>query len=637
MDKIKTEHKLKYEKKYDVIVVGAGHAGAEAALAVSRLGLKALLFTINLDNIAQMSCNPAIGGLAKGHLVKEIDALGGEMARVTDRSGIQYRMLNTKKGPAVHSLRAQCDKKAYQTEMKRVLEDQYGLDVKQGIIEKLLVKNNKVYGVVTHMGMAYYAKAVVITPGTFLNGLIHIGEASFPGGRNGELSAEKLSLCLKELGFEIGRLKTGTNPRVNRNTIDFSKTKPVPGDDVLVPFSADTKELKMPQISCFMVYTNEDTNEIIRKNIHRSPLFAGKIKGVGPRYCPSIEDKVVRFPEKTRHQIFIEPEGLNTLEMYLNGLSSSLPEDIQLQFLRTMPAMRNVEIMRPAYAIEYDYCPPYQLKHTLETKKIDNLYFAGQINGTSGYEEAAAQGLIAGINAAQKVKGGPEFILSRFDAYIGVLIDDLVTKGTAEPYRMFTSRAEYRLLLRQDNADLRLTGKARELGLISDTRYKNFTEKKKIIAGKLAELKNTFIYPDAAGEKFFKENKSSKKKEKISLAEVLKRPEIKYDDFEKILQDKENKAARVYREAVEQAEIQIKYEGYITRQVKQIEKAVKNEDVKIPLDTNYKKIHGLSGEAVEKLTKIKPETLGQAGRISGIAPTDVSAVAVHLKKEEYKK
>ena len=634
---MKNKHLLKYEKIYDVIVVGAGHAGAEAALAVARLGLKALLFTINLDNIAQMSCNPAIGGLAKGHLVKEIDALGGEMGRVTDKSGIQFRMLNTKKGPAVHSLRAQCDKKIYQNEMKRVLEEQEGLDVKQGIIEKILVKNNTAYGVVTHMGMAYIAKAVIITPGTFLNGLIHIGEASFPGGRNGELSAEKLSFCLKELGFEIGRLKTGTNPRVNRNTIDFSKTKPVAGDDVLIPFSADTDELKMPQIACFMVYTNEDTNEIIRKNIHRSPLYAGKIKGVGPRYCPSIEDKVIRFPEKTRHQIFIEPEGLNTLEMYLNGLSSSLPEDVQLQFLRSIPAMKNVEIMRPAYAIEYDYCPPYQLKHTLETKKIANLYFAGQINGTSGYEEAAAQGLIAGINAALKVKNAPEFILTRFDAYIGVLIDDLVTKGTAEPYRMFTSRAEYRLLLRQDNADLRLTEKAKDLGLITGERFKKYSEKKLLIAEKLKELKKTFIFPDEAGAKFFKENKSSKKLEKISLAEVLKRPEIKYGDFEKILQDKDKMTNRAYREAVEQAEIQIKYEGYISRQVKQIEKAVKNEDVKIPPEINYKKVHGLSAEAVEKFSKIKPESLGQAQRISGIAPTDVSAVMIYLKKISYLK
>ncbi len=629
---MKSGYKLEYEKKYDVIVVGAGHAGAEAALVVARLGLKALLFTINLDNIAQMSCNPAIGGLAKGHLVKEIDALGGEMGRITDKSGIQFRMLNTKKGPAVHSLRAQCDKKIYQNEMKKVLEEQPGLDVKQGIIEKILVKNNRVYGVATHMGMAYFGKSVILTPGTFLNGLIHIGETSFPGGRNGELSAEKLSYCLKELGFEMGRLKTGTNPRVNRNTIDFSRSKPVTGDKILIPFSADTEELKMPQVPCFMVYTNEDTNETIRKNIHRSPLFAGKIKGVGPRYCPSIEDKVMRFPEKTRHQIFIEPEGLNTLEMYLNGLSSSLPEDVQLQFLRTIPAMKNVEIMRPAYAIEYDYCPPYQLKHTLETKKIENLFFAGQINGTSGYEEAAAQGLIAGINAALKVKGRPEFILTRFDAYIGVLIDDLVTKGTAEPYRMFTSRAEYRLLLRQDNADLRLTEKARELGLIADERYEKFIEKKKIISEKLMELKKTYIYPDAEGAKFYKEKRSSNVKEKIALAEILKRPEIKYVDFEDILKDKEEKLYRTYREAVEQAEIQIKYEGYITRQLKQIEKAVKNEDVRIPAETDYKKIHGLSAEAVEKFTKIKPESLGQAQRIAGIAPTDVSAVMIYLRK-----
>jgi len=616
-------------------VVGAGHAGCEAALASARLGSKTALFTINIDNIAQMSCNPAIGGLAKGHLVREIDAIGGEMAKVADKTGIQFRMLNTKKGPAVHSLRAQSDKQAYQKEMVMVVEDQKNLDVKQGIIEKIIVEDGRATGVITNIGTIYEGKAIIITPGTFLNGLIHIGDASYPGGRNGELSAEKLSLALKELGFELGRLKTGTNPRISRNTIDFSKTTEQPGDTVPVPFSFSTEKITMPQVPCYMVYTNEETNEIIRKNIHRSPLYGGKIKGVGPRYCPSIEDKVMRFPEKTKHQIFLEPEGLETLEIYCNGLSTSLPLDVQYAFLRSIPALKKVEIMRPGYAIEYDYAPPHQIKHTLETKKVANLYFAGQINGTSGYEEAAAQGLIAGISASLKAGGSrEEFTIARSEGYIGVLIDDLVTKGTKEPYRMFTSRAEYRLVLRQDNADLRLTEKGRKVGLVGEKAYKRFTGKKKKIEERLAVIQQTVIPASKEVNKLLKKLHTSPIKEKVKAAELLRRPEIKYGDLDAFLKVNKSSDARIEAEISEQAEIQVKYEGYIKRQTEQIEKRSKLDDIKIPDSIDYKKLHCLSAEAVEKLSKIRPETLGQAERISGIGSGDITMIMVYIRKDK---
>lgn len=574
-----------YTKEYDVIVVGGGHAGCEAALAVARLGLKCLLLTMNLDTIAQMSCNPAIGGLAKGHIVREIDALGGEMAKVTDRTGIQFRLLNTKKGPAVQAPRAQADKKLYQFTMKKVLEDQEQLDIKQEIVEEILIENGKVGGVVCQTGMRYKSKAVIITTGTFLNGLIHIGLISFPAGRMSEFPAIKLSDSLRSLGFEIKRLKTGTPARINKRSIDFSKVEIQYGDPVPTPFSFSTERIEQKQIPCYITYTNPETHKYILGNLDRSPLYSGRIKGIGPRYCPSIEDKVVRFKDKDRHQIFLEPEGLNTDEVYLNGVSTSLPQDVQISMLRTIKGLEHSEIMRFGYAIEYDFCPPTQLKPTLETKLIENLYFAGQINGTSGYEEAAAQGIMAGINAVLKMKGEPPFILERSEAYIGVLIDDLVTKGTNEPYRMFTSRAEYRLLLRYDNADLRLMEYGFKFGLISKTQYDAMREKKDLIQ---------------KGIEFLKKNK---------YKEISTFPE----------------------EVKKQVDIEMKYEGYIKRQLKEAERLKKIERIRIPNDLEYKGIKGLRKEAQEKFERIKPESLGQASRISGISPCDISLLYVYLE------
>lgn len=615
---------------YDVIIIGAGHAGVEAALASARMGCNTLLTTLNMDNIAMMPCNPSVGGPAKGHLVREIDALGGEMGVNADKTCIQYRMLNTGKGPAVQALRAQADKKLYQNTMKHTCELQENLDVKQLLIDEILFEDNKVTGVVVETGEVYTCKAVVLASGTYLKGRIIIGENTYDGGPNGQRAAIKLSSCLLKAGVELMRFKTGTPARVDRRSLDFSKMIIQPGDDEVHNFSFMSDVKTREQVPCWLTYTNEQTHKIIRDNIERAPMANGIITGVGPRYCPSIETKIVRFPDKERHQLFIEPEGLDTEEMYVQGMSTSMPIDVQMEFLRTIPGLENVRIMRPGYAIEYDCINPLQLKPSLEFKKISGFFSAGQTNGTSGYEEAASQGLIAGINAALKIQGKEPLILKRSDGYIGVLIDDLVTKGTNEPYRVMTSRAEYRLLLRQDNADLRLTEKGRQVGLVSDERYARFVKRRDSIKNTIELLSEIRIHPNKETLAKMQEFELGSIHNTVTAADLLKRKEISYDDLKHIVELPE-----ISEDVKKQVEITLVYEGYIKKQLEQVERMEKLEEKLLPEDINYDEISSLRDEAREKLNAIRPISIGQASRISGVSPADISVLLVYL--EQYRR